>query len=262
MAFKMSQEFPTASMDITENFRILHSTNIYICYSILKAKTYNRFPNTHTHTHTHTHTNNNNKKHTKKWQRCTHTSTHAHTHIHTHARTHTHTYAHTRAHTHTHTHTHTHSDSGRSWITQQKLRGRGCSQRLNTATESHTTKLRERVGLCSRTKTERSCWITQRKVRERVGLLSSSPEDSMNIICQFSCPSHGTFCSENNGWLETKLKVKISALKVSRGQNISCLPLEWTHYSRVKISDFRLSVFCFVVVVCLLACFPLHECGM
>ena len=50
MAFKMSQEFPTNSLDITEDFHILHSA--YICYSILKAKTYNWLPNTHTHTHT------------------------------------------------------------------------------------------------------------------------------------------------------------------------------------------------------------------
>ena len=58
--FKMSQEFPTASLDITEDFQILHSAYVYICYSILKAKTYNWLPNTHHttphHTHTHTHT--------------------------------------------------------------------------------------------------------------------------------------------------------------------------------------------------------------
>ena len=51
MAFKMSQEFPTASLDITEDFHILHSAYVYICYSILKTKTYNWLPNTHTHTH-------------------------------------------------------------------------------------------------------------------------------------------------------------------------------------------------------------------
>ena len=34
----MSQEFSTASSDITKDFHILHSA--YICYSILKAKTY------------------------------------------------------------------------------------------------------------------------------------------------------------------------------------------------------------------------------
>ena len=60
MAFKMSQEFPTASMDIAGDFHILHSAYVYICYSILKAKTYNWLPNTHHttphHTHTHTHT--------------------------------------------------------------------------------------------------------------------------------------------------------------------------------------------------------------
>ena len=49
MACKMSQEFLTTSLDITEDFHILHS------YSILKAKTCNWLPNTHTHTHTHTH---------------------------------------------------------------------------------------------------------------------------------------------------------------------------------------------------------------
>ena len=51
MAFKMSQEFPTASMNITEDFHILHSAYVYICYSILKAKTYNCLLNKHTHTH-------------------------------------------------------------------------------------------------------------------------------------------------------------------------------------------------------------------
>ena len=55
MAFKMSQEFPT-TLDITEDFHILHSAYVYICYFILKAKTYNWLPNTRTHTHTHTHT--------------------------------------------------------------------------------------------------------------------------------------------------------------------------------------------------------------
>ena len=47
MAFKMSQEFPTASLDITEGFHILHSAYLYICYSIRKAETHNsehRFP--------------------------------------------------------------------------------------------------------------------------------------------------------------------------------------------------------------------------
>ena len=62
MAFKMSQEFPTASLDITEDFHILHSAYVYICNSILKAKTYNWLPNTHTHTHTHTHMTSNNYK--------------------------------------------------------------------------------------------------------------------------------------------------------------------------------------------------------
>ena len=51
MAFKMSQEFPTASLDITEDFHILHIAYVYICYYMLKAKTYNWLPNTHTHTH-------------------------------------------------------------------------------------------------------------------------------------------------------------------------------------------------------------------
>ena len=48
MAFKMPQKFPTASLDITEDFHILHSAYVYICYSILKAKTYNWLPHTHT----------------------------------------------------------------------------------------------------------------------------------------------------------------------------------------------------------------------
>ena len=48
MAFKMSQEFPTASLDITEDFHILNSAYVYICCSILKAKTGNWLPNTHT----------------------------------------------------------------------------------------------------------------------------------------------------------------------------------------------------------------------
>ena len=51
MAFEMSQEFLTASLDITKDFCILHSASIYICDSILKVKTYNWLPHTHTHTH-------------------------------------------------------------------------------------------------------------------------------------------------------------------------------------------------------------------
>ena len=54
---KMPQEFPTASMDITEDFHILHSACVYICDSIFKAKTYNWLPNTHTHTRPATTTN-------------------------------------------------------------------------------------------------------------------------------------------------------------------------------------------------------------
>ena len=50
MAFKMSQEFPTASLDI--KIFIFYWHRAYICYSILKTKTYNWLPNTHTHTHT------------------------------------------------------------------------------------------------------------------------------------------------------------------------------------------------------------------
>ena len=38
MAHKMSQEFPTASLDITKDFHILHSAYVYICYSIIKAE--------------------------------------------------------------------------------------------------------------------------------------------------------------------------------------------------------------------------------
>ena len=48
MAFKMSQEFPT------EDFHILHSAYVYICYSI-HTHTHTR-ARAHTHTHTHTHT--------------------------------------------------------------------------------------------------------------------------------------------------------------------------------------------------------------
>ena len=59
MVFKMSQEYPTASLDITEDFRILHSAYVYICYWILKANTYNWL---HTHTHTHTQTTTNKKQ--------------------------------------------------------------------------------------------------------------------------------------------------------------------------------------------------------
>ena len=52
MAFKISQEFPSASLDITEDFHILHSVYVYICYSILKTKIYNwHYKHTHTHTH-------------------------------------------------------------------------------------------------------------------------------------------------------------------------------------------------------------------
>ena len=39
MAYKISQEFPTASLDITKDFHILHNAYLYICYSIVKAKT-------------------------------------------------------------------------------------------------------------------------------------------------------------------------------------------------------------------------------
>ena len=90
----------------------------------------------------------------------------------------------------------------------------------------------------------------------------------MNNVVSSRAPPHDTLCSKNNGWLETKLKAKIFALKVSRGQNISSLPLEWTYYSRVKISDFRLSryLFCFVCLfVCLFVCslaFHSMRCGM
>ena len=38
MAFKMFQEFPTAYMDITEDFHILHSAYVCTSYSVLKAK--------------------------------------------------------------------------------------------------------------------------------------------------------------------------------------------------------------------------------
>ena len=38
MVFKMSQEFPTTSLNVTEDFHILHSAYVYFCYSILKQK--------------------------------------------------------------------------------------------------------------------------------------------------------------------------------------------------------------------------------
>ena len=44
----MSQEFLIASTDITEDFQILRSAYVSICYSILKAKIYNWCPNTRT----------------------------------------------------------------------------------------------------------------------------------------------------------------------------------------------------------------------
>ena len=51
MAFKMSQEFPTASvLGYYRDFHILHNAYVYICYSILKAKTYNWLTHTQTHT--------------------------------------------------------------------------------------------------------------------------------------------------------------------------------------------------------------------
>ena len=42
----MSQEFPTASLDITEDFHILHSAYVCIRYSILEAKTYSNITHT------------------------------------------------------------------------------------------------------------------------------------------------------------------------------------------------------------------------
>ena len=57
MAFKMSQEFPIASLDITEDFHILHSAYVDICYSILKQK-----HTTGSLTHTRTHMTSNNYK--------------------------------------------------------------------------------------------------------------------------------------------------------------------------------------------------------
>ena len=62
MAFKMSQEFPTTSLDITEDFYILHSAYVYICYSILKAKKKKKKKNWLPTTHTHTHMTSNNYK--------------------------------------------------------------------------------------------------------------------------------------------------------------------------------------------------------
>ena len=63
MACKMSQEFPTTSLDITEDFHILHSAYRYICYSILKAKSYNWLPNTHTRPSTSTNKKSNGAHH-------------------------------------------------------------------------------------------------------------------------------------------------------------------------------------------------------
>ena len=45
MAFKMSQEFPTISLDIAEEFHILHSIPS-------SKQTYNWLPNRHTRTRT------------------------------------------------------------------------------------------------------------------------------------------------------------------------------------------------------------------
>ena len=53
MAFKISQEFPTASLDITEYFHILHSA--YYTFVIPSSKQ-KHTPGSLTHTHTHTHT--------------------------------------------------------------------------------------------------------------------------------------------------------------------------------------------------------------
>ena len=57
MAFKMSQEFPTASLNTAEDFQILPSAYVDICYSILKQK-HTTGSLTHTHTHTHMTINN------------------------------------------------------------------------------------------------------------------------------------------------------------------------------------------------------------
>ena len=61
MALKISQEFPTASLDITEYFHILHSA--YYTFVIPSSKQKHTPGSlTHTHTHTHTHTTSDNYK--------------------------------------------------------------------------------------------------------------------------------------------------------------------------------------------------------
>ena len=56
MACKMSQEFPTAALDITEDFHILQCLHIYLLMFIPFSKQKHKTGSlTHTHTHTHTH---------------------------------------------------------------------------------------------------------------------------------------------------------------------------------------------------------------
>ncbi len=67
MAFKISQEFPTASLDITEYFHILHSA--YYTFVIPSSKQ-KHTPGSLTHTHTHTHTHDQRQLQTKSnWAR-------------------------------------------------------------------------------------------------------------------------------------------------------------------------------------------------
>ena len=74
MAFKMSQEFPTASMDITKDFHILHSAYTVLTYTLVISSSKQKYTTdslTHTHTHTYTHTH----THTRARARATATTT-------------------------------------------------------------------------------------------------------------------------------------------------------------------------------------------
>ena len=61
----MSQEFPTASMDITKDFHILHSAYTVLTYTLVISSSKQKYTTdslTHTHTHTHTQNGSNNNK--------------------------------------------------------------------------------------------------------------------------------------------------------------------------------------------------------
>ena len=55
MAFKMSQEFPTASLDITDDFHIFYTVLTYTFVIPFSKQKHSTGSLTHTHTHTHTH---------------------------------------------------------------------------------------------------------------------------------------------------------------------------------------------------------------